>query len=388
MTDATSSPSRTRTRVTVPVEELPEAVHPVAPRVLPQDDPESEIFGIAKQVAKMYGDDVVTSARTIPAFKHIPFGILPLDFALGGGIPEGLCTMIFGWASGGKTTITLRAIAGAQVKHPDKVCIFVDAEGTFDPEWAQMHGVDLDRLLVIHPSSGEQAADLTCSYLQAKEVALVALDSLPALVPMKELDKSMEDATVGGSSQLIGRFLRKANHTMTEARKRGLWPTLILINQWRYKIGVMHGDPRVLPGGQAINYVASIKLEVMNKEKSGASEGDTGAVVKINEHAFRIHKNKIINGARDGEFQMIRDPGNPLGEGFIDDGKSTVNLCKRLGLVTGGGQAWRCQGVDETFRKLDDMVDYFYMNADVYERVKRELISEQRAQMGKNRDWY
>lgn len=384
-----NAPARTRTRPAAPVNPVAPETSPAAhaPLARPQDNPDSDVFKVTQSIEKLHGEKVVTDARTIPSFKHIPFNILPLDFALGGGIPEGLCTMVFGWPSGGKTTTALRLIASAQIKHPDKVCVFVDAEGTLDTEWAQVHGVDLDRLLVVHPSSGEQAADVTCAYLTAREVSLVILDSVPALVPMKEIEKSMEDAIVGGSSQLIGRFLRKANHTMNEARKSGHWPTLVLINQWRNKIGVFMGDNRTLPGGNALNYVASVKVEVMNKEKSGKSDNDL-AVVDYNEHSFRIHKNKVINGPREGEFQMIRNPSNPLGEGFIDDGRATINLAKRLGLVTGGGAAWRWDGIDQTFRKLDDMVDFFYGDEAAYTAAKHILISRQRANMGKNPDWY
>lgn len=388
-----TAPARTRTRPANPVNPgAPEAAAPTAAPVVravsrPQDNPESDVFKVTQSIEKLHGEKVVTDARTIPAFKHLPFNILPLDFALGGGIPEGLCTMLFGWPSGGKTTTALRLIASAQQKHPDKVCVFVDAEGSLDTEWAMVHGVDPDRLLVVHPSSGEQAADVTCAYLTAKEVSLVVLDSIPALVPMKELEKSMEDATVGGSSQLIGRFLRKANNTMVEQRKEGHWPTLVLINQWRHKIGVFMGDNRTLPGGNALNYVASVKVEVMNKEKSGTAANDT-KVVDVNEHSFRIHKNKVINGPREGEFQMIRNPSNPLGEGFIDDGRATVNLAKRLGLVTGGGSAWRWEGIDQTFRKLDDMVDFFYGDEEAYLFAKSMLIARQRANMGKGTDWY
>lgn len=349
----------------------------------------SELSGLIGEIVKVHGKDVISSGKGIRGFKHIPTGVFTVDFALGGGIPEGLCTMIFGWASGGKTTMTFRAIAGAQRKYPDKNAVFVDAEGTFDPEWAITHGVDLDRLIMVTPSSGEQAADIVCAALKAEDVCIVALDSVPALTPMREMQKSMEDATVGGSSQLIGRFLRKATQTMNDERSRGHWPTLILINQWRYKIGVNMGDPRTLPGGTALNYVASVKLEMKNKEQDSKTK-NAEAIVTHNEHSYQVHKNKVVNGPRHGEFVMVRDPANPLGVGFIDEGRTIVTVARNFGLVTGGGQKWRLDGVEETFPNLHAMVDYLYMHeTDVCWPLKMRLISMQRERVGKNSDgWY
>lgn len=348
-----------------------------------------ELSDLIGEVVKHHGHSTVSSGKGIRGFKHIPTGIFALDYALGGGIPEGLCTMIFGWASGGKTTATFKAIAGAQKKHPTKNAVFVDAEGTFDPEWAETHGVDLDRLILVTPSSGEQAADICIAALKAEDVCIVALDSLPALTPMKEMEKSMEDATVGGSSQLIGRFLRKATQTMNDERKRGHWPTLILINQWRYKIGVVMGDNRTLPGGTALNYVASVKVEMKNKE-IGSKTKNTEALIELNEHSFQIHKNKVINGPRHGEFQMIRDPGNPLGVGFIDEGRTIITVARNFGLVSGGGSKWKLDGVEETFGNLHQMVDFLYENeTTVQADLRFKLLSMQREKVGKpSEGWY
>lgn len=334
------------------------------------------------QIRKVHGEGIVVDGRQRQTFKHIPTEIFALDLALGGGIPEGLCTMIFGHASAGKTTVSLKAVAAAQRKHPDKIAVWVDAEGTFDETWAEMQGVDLDRLKLVKPSGGEQAVDLCHAFLEVTDVCIVVLDSLPALIPMTEMEKSAEDGVVGRQAQLIGRFLRKATQIMNNQRRAGHWPTLILINQWRYKIGVMHGDPRTLPGGEALHYVASVKLEVKNKEQL-AKDGNETELVGHNEHAFRIHKNKVCNGPRNGEFEMIRNPEHKRGIGFIDDAHTVIAYGRKFGVISGGGGSWRIEGVDEVIRgKLEDMGEFLYDNPDVFLNLKRRLLSIQREQLG------
>ena len=334
-------------------------------------------------IIKTHGNTVVSSGTTIRTFKHIRTGIFTLDFALGGGIPEGLCTMIYGWASSGKTTITLRIIAQALKKYPRHKAVFVDVEGTFDPEWAEIHGIDMARLILITPSSGEQAADIAISAVKALDICIVAVDSVAMLTPMKEMDKSIEDPTVAGASQLIARFLRKISQTMIDERSRGHWPTLVLLNQWRTKIGVTHGDPRVLPGGNILTYAAAVKIEMKNKEISSKTE-NISQVVEHNEHAFTIHKNKVINGPRQGEFLMVRSPSNPLGVGYIDEMKTVVTVARNFGLVTGGGTKWRLEGVEEAFPNLMGIYNFLVENEEtVGEPLRIKLIKLQRGRMGK-----
>ncbi len=340
------------------------------------------------QIRKVHGEGIVVDARQRQTFKHIVLGIFALDLALGGGIPEGLCTMIFGHASAGKTTVSLKAVAAAQRKHPDKIAVWVDAEGTFDETWAEMQGVDLERLKLVKPSGGEQAVDLTHAFLEVPDVCIVVLDSLPALIPMSEMEKSAEDGVVGRQAQLIGRFLRKATQIMNNQRRVGHWPTLILINQWRYKIGVMHGDPRTLPGGEALHYVASVKIEVKNKEQVG-KDGNEVELVDHNEHSFRIHKNKVCNGPRNGEFEMIRNPEHVRGVGFIDDAHTVIGYGRKFGVITGGGGTWKIEGVEEVFRgKLEEFSSWLYDRPEVFEPLRLRLLSIQREQLGlPSYDW-
>lgn len=378
MSDAATA-VRPRTRGAAP----PPAPPPEALPELPD-----EFATLCKSIDKVHGSGVIETADKRRTWRHIPTDIFALDFALGGGIPEGLATMIYGWQSGGKSTILLRLIASAQRKYPNMWAVLVDTEGTFDPIWATVHGVDLARLKIVQPASGEQACDIIAAAIQARNVSLVALDSVPMLVPMNEQvdkkgnDRSFEDVTVGSQANLITRFLRVVNKRMIDERVRDHWPTLVLINQWRTKIGVMHGDPRTLPGGNALNYVASVKIEMKNKENVD-KDGRGLEIVTHNDHSFTIHKNKVFNGARTGEFQMVRDPAHPFGAGYIDENMTVVGIGRQLGKITGSGSSWRMDGIDERFNSLKSMGEALDANPVFAAEFKRELIGIQRAAMGK-----
>lgn len=287
----------------------------------------------------------------------------------------------------GKTTVATRAVARMQQKYPDMAAAFIDVEGTYDPEWGAIHGVDNDRLVLVQPESGEVALDVAEAVIRSRETSICVVDSLAALTPAKETEGSVGDNNVGGQGLMIGRFMRKATSAMIGERKRDHWPTLLMVNQWRQKIGVMYGSPNTLPGGMAPKYFCSAMVEVMNKEKLGGAEH--GGAVLLNEHSFRVRKNKIGNSLREGEFQMTRSPEHYLGQGFVDDAKTVVGWAKKNGVITGGGSSWRVDGLDEKFGKLDEIVAHFYSDLDFFDAFKMRLITMQREKMGKAAgDWY
>lgn len=351
------------------------------------DKSRSSLREVIAQVEETHGANVMRQATNLPTHKHIPTGIFTLDMALFGGFPESLISMVYGWESSGKTTVAMRVAARAQRKYEDMQAVFIDAEGTFDNAWAQRHGVDLDRLVVVQPETGEQAVDIADAVLRATDTSILVLDSLPALVPIKELGNSAEDSTVALQARLIGTFIRKANQALLDERKRGHRPSLLLINQFRNRITMM-GDPRSLPGGNALKFFTAVRVEVTNKEHLGRDAHDV-ETVEHNEHAFKIGKNKLGTGIRTGEFQMIRNPSHDLGAGFIDDGKTVLLYAKKFGVFTGGGSTWRIAGLDRKFSRIQDAVDYLYANPEFFEDLKRSLISIQREHCGlRPNDWY
>jgi recombination protein RecA len=348
----------------------------------------SSLSDVMGQVSKNYGSaNIMRAASTIPTHTHLPTDIFTLDMALFGGLPESMITMLYGWESSGKTTVAMRVVGAAQRKYPDKKVVFVDCEGTFQNGWAQRHGVNTDEMILVQPESGEQAVDIVDAVLRAQDTSLVVLDSIPALMPVKELEKSAEDATVALQARLIGTLTRKAKHALLDERKHGHYPTLCLINQFRNKITMM-GDPRSLPGGNALKFFVDVRVELANKETLGRDEHDV-ETVDFNEHSFKITKNKIGTGLRSGEFQMVRNPSHPLGQGFIDDAKTVLTYAKKFGLFTGGGQAWRIAGLDEKFGRIQEAADYLYSDLEFYGGLKNRLISMQREHAGlRPTDWY
>lgn len=343
---------------------------------------------VMKEVNKAYGSKIISKASGKPDTPRLPTGIFLLDYALGGGIPESLCTMIYGWEASGKTTLAMRIAASAQHKHPGKSVCYLDFEGTFDPVWAKKHGVDNDALYLVQPDQGEQALDIADAIIRASDTSVLVIDSIPAITPMKEIESSMEDQFPGIQARLIGKFLRKLQQALLDERKKGHYPTIILINQWRMKIGVLHGDPRTLPGGVALKYVHSVGVEMLNKEKTDGKTAEGIDTVDYNEHSFRIRKNKVGGGIRTGEFMMVRNPDHPLGEGFIDDAGTVVDYARKWGLATGeGSQPKRFDGLDQSFKTWAQAAEYMYNDLGFFESLKRRLIGLNRKKHGQPEVW-
>lgn len=338
--------------------------------------------GVMGQVHGRMGPHVMRKGSALQGFYHVETGVFMLDLALLGGIPEGLVTQVYGWEASGKTTICMRTCARAQAKHPTKAVVYIDAEHTFDPVWAAHHGIDVDRLYVVQPESGEQAVDILDAVLRSPETAVVILDSLPALVPQAEIDSSAEDSLVAKRSQLIGRACSKILSATQAARAQGNNPTTIFINQFRMKIGVAHGDPRTLPGGMQPKYLASTMIEVKKKKENMGKDEYDMPIVEYNEHGFAIKKSKVGNSLRDGEFIMICDPNHPLGQGAIDEGRQVVTYAKRMGIVSGGGASWYVDGINQKFGKMDDIVKYLEQDDFEFTMLKARIVATRRKEMG------
>lgn len=313
-------------------------------------------------------------AKDRPRWKHIPTGIFTLDMALLGGIPQSQISLIYGREGSGKSTLAYRIIACAQRKFPDQYTVLIDVEGTYEENWGARHGIDNSRLYLVQPVTGEQALDVAESMIRSADVSVVAVDSLAALLPYKEMEGSVEDERPGIQARMIGKFVRKSTAAMLSERQRNHLPTLLFINQWRMKIGVFRGDPRVLPGGMAQNYAACCKIEMLNKEHLGKDSLDQ-ETVDHNSHSFKIAKNKAGVAMRSGEFTMVRNPAHPLGQGFIDDGKAVATWARRVGLITGSGGSFKIDGVgDRKFRTIEEMVQFFYSDMEWFFAFQHRMI--------------
>ena len=245
----------------------------------------------------------------------ISTGSLGLDIALGiGGIPQGRVIEIYGPESSGKTTLTLQVIAECQKK--GGTCAFIDAEHALDPQYAEKLGVNVDELLLSQPDTGEQALEVADMLVKSKNVDLVIIDSVAALVPKAEIEGEMGDHHVGLQARLMSQALRKITGNIQRSGA-----TVVFINQIRMKIGVMFGSPETTTGGNALKFYSSVRLDI--RRIGAVKDGDE---VVGNETRVKVVKNKVSPPFKQCEFQIM------YGEGINQEGE-ILDYGQKIGLI-------------------------------------------------------
>jgi len=297
-----------------------------------------------QQIEKQFGEGAIMplGAGKVEAIEGIPTGSLSLDMALGGqGIPRGRIIEIFGPESSGKTTLALHVIAQSQ-KHGG-IAAFIDAEHALDPAWAKRLGVDLENLLVSQPSSGEEAMHIAEMLIRSNAVDVIVIDSVAALVPQKELEGEIGDSHVGLQARLMSQSLRKLTGAIAKAKT-----AVIFINQIREKIGVMFGSPETTPGGRALKFYASCRIDVRRVGQIRDGEQVIGQRVKA-----RVVKNKVAPPFRVAEFDMLHDTGISY-EGDVLDLAVERKLIVRSGAWFRYGDLQLGQGRERTREYLKE----------------------------------
>jgi len=341
---------------------------------------DNEINGTVSEIENKKGIGTVFLGSKIPPTPVIPTGVFVVDYALGGGYPEGLAVQLYGYESCGKSLMCLFAIREFQRKYPKMFAVFLDREMTFDPMWAETLGVDLTRLYVSQPEYGEQAVDLLIAFMDTKEVGLIVLDSIPTCTPKGITDESAEKETMGKLAQLMSKMVSHILTSWANQRKRGHKVTLLLVNQWRSKLGLVFGDPRSLPGGRAIQHLVTTKIEMKSKEITGKGEEDTSAMPTHNEHTFVVSKSKTSLAMKEGKFFFVRGEGYETPElmNRVDDYGTVLAFAQRHGLMSGGGTKWSINyGEDKVagpFGSKKAMINFFIENNHEYECLKKSIL--------------
>ncbi len=319
-----------------------------------------------KAIEKEYGKGSIMRLgdRADVSVDAISSGSMTLDAALGiGGYPKGRIIEIYGPESSGKTTLALHAIAECQ-KEGGR-CAFIDAENAIDPLYAKNLGVDIDELILSQPDSGEQALEITEVLIKSGAIDLVVIDSVAALVPQAELDGEMGDASVGLQARLMSKAMRKLAGVMNRSNC-----TAIFINQLREKVGIMFGNPETTPGGRALKFYSSVRLDVRKGEVLKNGQEAYGNVVKI-----KVVKNKVAPPFKTATVNMI------YGEG-ISHLDEVINLAVENDIIEKSG-AWFSYKGDKIGQGFQSVREFLKNNpeidAEVSAAVKEKLFPQPEA---------
>jgi len=314
-----------------------------------------------QQIEKAYGKGAIMQLDKMDAtVEGISTGALSLDLALGGaGLPRGRIIEMFGPESSGKTTLALSVAAAAQ--RQGGIAAIIDAEHAMSPTWAKKCGVNLEKLLISQPEAGEEALEIAEMLVRSGSVDIIIVDSVAALIPRAEIEGDMGDAHVALQARLMSQALRKLTAAIGKTRT-----IVIFINQLRMKIGVMFGNPETTPGGRALKFYASVRLDIRRISSIKEGEVATGNHVKV-----KVVKNKVAAPFREAEFDIMFDSGISA-EGDLVDLAVTDNIINKTGAWFNYKDVRLGQGRENVKQFLRD-------NPDLFEEIRLAILAKRTA---------
>ncbi|TSC70491.1 MAG: recombination protein RecA [Parcubacteria group bacterium Gr01-1014_46] len=318
-----------------------------------------------REIRTKFGDDSIMMLGDKPHVdvNAISTGSIGLDAALGvGGLPRGRIVEIFGPESSGKTTLSLHVVAEAQKK--GGICAFIDAEHAMDPEYAGRLGVKIDQLLISQPDNGEQALEIVESLVRSGKIDVIVIDSVAALTPRDEIEGDMGAHHVGKQARLMSQALRKL--TAIVARSKTL---VIFINQIRMQIGVMFGNPETTPGGKALKFYTSVRIDIRRIAQIKKGEEIMGGRIRV-----KVVKNKVAAPFKQTEFDLMYN------EGISREGE-LIALGEKMGIITKSGTSYS-YGEEKLGRGYDATRQFLKDKAN--KKVAESILKDIRAGLSKN----
>ncbi len=312
-----------------------------------------------RQIKTKFGEDSIMKLGEKPRvdINAIPTGSIGLDAALGvGGLPRGRIVEIFGPESSGKTTLSLHVIAEAQKK--GGVCAFIDAEHAMDPEYAKRLGVKIDELLISQPDTGEQGLEIVESLVRSGKMDVIVIDSVAALTPKDEIEGDMGAQHVGKQARLMSQALRKLTSIVAKSKT-----IVIFINQIRMQIGVMFGNPETTPGGKALKFYTSVRLDIRRIAQIKKGEEIMGGRVRV-----KVVKNKVAAPFRQTEFDLMYN------EGISREGE-IIALGEKMGIIKKTGTSYN-YGEEKLGRGYDSTRQFLRDNSKVSNTILKEILKK------------
>ncbi|HEY4489703.1 MAG TPA: recombinase RecA [Candidatus Paceibacterota bacterium] len=322
-------------------------------------EPKKNIDETIKQIKTKFGEEAIMKLGDKPKvnINSISTGSIGLDAALGvGGLPRGRIIEVFGPESSGKTTLTLHVIAEAQ--KAGGICAFIDAEHAMDPDYAKRLGVKIDELLISQPDTGEQALEIVESLVRSGKMDVVVIDSVAALTPKDEIEGDMGAYHVGKQARLMSQALRKLTAIVAKSKT-----IVIFINQIRMQIGVMFGNPETTPGGKALKFYTSVRLDIRRIAQIKKGEEVMGGRVRV-----KVVKNKVAAPFRQTEFDLMYN------EGISHEGE-LIALGEKYGIMEKTGNAYSF-GNEKLGRGYDATRQYLKENKKISNSILKEILTK------------